>query len=422
MREAKQLWARHKCATRYARPFNMRVDSFANLAKSHVLCEDWSRWTDPVIWFADATDAVGLQWFLKSLSGTMRMAAAQLLGQIWDPSSRPNTFGELGRALVGPSPAITQAVEWALEGKGDPDFVVHLRHGRKSQTSTAVSACILAAIRRSTLSIAQPGKKKRKPIVAIITDTPSAVHLITKHLGKKAQVVSFEYERYIRDHPSDKVLSASSFQAPEKRKDDWGPLPRWVALVDFFLATRARVAFISGGGSRVATTFAQLAASFSAAEQLGKPSQNKDGSGFTVYSSFQKVLVTNGLFRQSGRGYSWHTFSGELSCPAQGRQCAKTPLLPYAWWEAPWQSIAARDERKLNHIGLRVGLRGEVTREAVTKFCRERKRVKPFRMELALPFCDEEGLCREREGNGDKLRVNVRVVNNSLEARTKPDA
>lgn len=53
------------------------------------------------------------------------------------------------------------------------------------------------------------------------------------------------------------------------RVKDWGPAPRWVAFVDFFLASRAKHAVISGANRRVGTTYAQLIAALAAANRLG---------------------------------------------------------------------------------------------------------------------------------------------------------
>lgn len=53
------------------------------------------------------------------------------------------------------------------------------------------------------------------------------------------------------------------------RVKDWGPAPRWVAFVDFFLASRAKHAVVSGAHRRVGTTYAQLVAALAAANKLG---------------------------------------------------------------------------------------------------------------------------------------------------------
>jgi len=54
------------------------------------------------------------------------------------------------------------------------------------------------------------------------------------------------------------------------RVKDWGPAPRWVAFVDFFLASRAKYAVVSGAHRRVGTTYAQLIAALAATRNLGK--------------------------------------------------------------------------------------------------------------------------------------------------------
>lgn len=53
------------------------------------------------------------------------------------------------------------------------------------------------------------------------------------------------------------------------REKDWGPAPRWVAFVDFFLASRARHGVVSVAHRRVGTTYAQLIAALAAAHNLG---------------------------------------------------------------------------------------------------------------------------------------------------------
>ena len=76
------------------------------------------------------------------------------------------------------------------------------------------------------------------------------------------QVLHFDYENF----------KGSMFQGLQKadfRVKDWGPAPRWVAFVDFFLASRARYAAISGAHRRVGTTYAQLIAALAAAQNLG---------------------------------------------------------------------------------------------------------------------------------------------------------
>lgn len=53
------------------------------------------------------------------------------------------------------------------------------------------------------------------------------------------------------------------------RVKDWGSAPRWVAFVDFFLASRAKYAVVSGAHRRVGTTYAQLVAALAATRNLG---------------------------------------------------------------------------------------------------------------------------------------------------------
>lgn len=79
-----------------------------------------------------------------------------------------------------------------------------------------------------------------------------------------SQVLRFDYENYGGNIY--KGISSLDF-----RVKDWGPAPRWVAFVDFFLASRARYAVVSGAHRRVGTTYAQLIAALAAAYNLGIP-------------------------------------------------------------------------------------------------------------------------------------------------------
>ena len=82
------------------------------------------------------------------------------------------------------------------------------------------------------------------------------------------QVLHFNYEHF-RGNIS---IRANSLQGPDFRVKDWGPAPRWVAFVDFFLASRAKHAVVSGAHRRVGTTYAQLIAALAAANSLGTSS------------------------------------------------------------------------------------------------------------------------------------------------------
>lgn len=76
------------------------------------------------------------------------------------------------------------------------------------------------------------------------------------------QILHFDYENY-------KGNIFKGMVSKDFRVKDWGPAPRWVAFVDFFLASRARYAVISGAHRRVGTTYAQLIAALAAAHNLG---------------------------------------------------------------------------------------------------------------------------------------------------------
>lgn len=77
------------------------------------------------------------------------------------------------------------------------------------------------------------------------------------------QVVHFDYELFKGN------ISGKSGAGLDFRHTDWGPAPRWVAFVDFFLAAHAKHAVVSGAHRRVGTTYAQLIAALAAAHQPG---------------------------------------------------------------------------------------------------------------------------------------------------------
>jgi hypothetical protein len=146
MQEVKHLWALHDCGGKHKRPMTMRVDDIEHgPGRSKSLCDDWTTNPNTVLWFKGTMDTVGLQFLLKNQNAAMRSAAAAVLGNPAFPSSRPNTFGELLRAFVTPSPDIQAAVEWALQGGSEPDFAVHLRlrHNRSLEAPTAASNCLV---------------------------------------------------------------------------------------------------------------------------------------------------------------------------------------------------------------------------------------------------------------------------------------
>jgi hypothetical protein len=76
--------------------------------------------------FDGTTDAIGAQFFLKNVHPRMKAAASTLFGLPNSIHARPNTFGELMRAVILPTKAVQEAVNWALKGV-DPDIVLHMR-------------------------------------------------------------------------------------------------------------------------------------------------------------------------------------------------------------------------------------------------------------------------------------------------------
>lgn len=77
--------------------------------------------------FQGTTDAVAAQFFLKNIHPQMRNAASDLFGDPKFLESRPNVFGEIMRILVSPSKDVERAVNWVIDGGGEPDISLHMR-------------------------------------------------------------------------------------------------------------------------------------------------------------------------------------------------------------------------------------------------------------------------------------------------------
>lgn len=220
------------------------------------------------------------------------------------------------------------------------------------------------------------------------------------------QVIHFDYGIF----EGNISTTVNGLKSLEFRAKDWGPAPRWVAFVDFFLASRAKHAVVSGAHRRVGTTYAQLIAALAAARNLGtsKPcnidilkdlllvwspnywlkflqhdlilhtflsfsGDNSAGSSFSFLSSFQNNLLREGLRFQVGWGHVWNRFAGPLSCHNQGNQCAFTPLLPPAWWDGLWQSPLQRDINRLELYGVQLTGFGTTDEIHLQSFCNSRK-------------------------------------------------
>ncbi|KAL6659873.1 hypothetical protein ACP70R_002702 [Stipagrostis hirtigluma subsp. patula] len=360
IQEIKHLWRKHRCAKTYGRDLNMRVDNFENPYETNVLCSDWNSWKDPIIWFDGTTDAIGIQFFLKNIHPGMKAAASALFGLPDSLHARPNTFGELMRAIISPSTAIQEAVRWALKG-ANPDIVLHMRMmmNRPVRARKAAVNCIKRAM--------QICHMKGTPRVALVSDAPSFVKEMKFDISEFAEVIYFDYKLFVKS--SGQVMIGND-KPLDFRSRDWGSAPRWAAFVDFFLASRARYAVVTGAHRRVGTTYAQLIAALAAANRHG---QEPSGTNFTFLSSIHSNLLVDGLSTQVGWGHIWNRYAGPLSCQHQPHQCALTPLLPPAWWDGQWQSPIPRDVRRLLEYGVRLSNTGEVDERRLMAHCMSRK-------------------------------------------------
>ncbi|GAB4848648.1 hypothetical protein Ancab_003359 [Ancistrocladus abbreviatus] len=358
LKEVKHLWKQNGCMTKYGRDLVVRIDDFQKPSHTNILCSNWRKWKQPVIWLQNTTDAVGAQFFLKNIHTEMRNAASELFGKPELLGSRPNVFGELMRVLISPSQSIEEAVKSVLTDDMDPVISLHMRM-LMNRPVRAVQAA-LSCTRKAMQNIQQVSRPK----VILVSDTPSFIKAIKPSVGEFAEVLHFDYELFQGNVSSER-------QNLGFRVKDWGPAPRWVAFVDFFLASRAKYAVISGAHRRVGTTYAQLVASLAAARNLA---ENSSGSTkFSFFSSFQSNLLTDGLRNQIGWGHAWNRFAGPLSCHGQADQCALTPLLPPAWWDGIWQSPIPRDIRRLEAYGVRLSSLGTIDEQHLQSFCDLRK-------------------------------------------------
>ncbi|XVF57729.1 hypothetical protein PTKIN_Ptkin07bG0006000 [Pterospermum kingtungense] len=356
LREVKHLWRQNGCVEKYGRHLVMRIDDFVKPAKTNALCGNWKNWSEPIIWYQNTTDAVGAQFFLKNIHPDMRNAASELFGKAKSLRSHPNVFGELMRILISPSKDVKEAVDWVLGGGRDPDVTLHMRMLMNWSVRAAQAA--LNCLKRAILNLQQGSR----PRVVVISDTPSFVKTITPNISEFAEVLHFDYEVF-RGNVSRGIIASRNL---DFRVKDWGPAPRWVAFVDFFLASRAKHAVVSGAHRRVGTTYAQLIAALAAANSLG---ENSTASSFSFLSSFHSNLLAEGLKLQVGWGHVWNRFAGPLSCRGQSNQCAFTPLLPPAWWEGRWQSPILRDIHRLEQYGVQLSGSGTIDGNQLWSFC-----------------------------------------------------
>ncbi|CAH8320485.1 unnamed protein product [Eruca vesicaria subsp. sativa] len=109
--EVKHLWRQKGCVKKYGRRLVMRLDDFEKPAKSNVLCSNWKKWQEAIIWFQGTTDAVASQFFLKNVQPEMRAAAVELFGEQGSSASRANVFGELMMSPISPTKDVKDAVD-----------------------------------------------------------------------------------------------------------------------------------------------------------------------------------------------------------------------------------------------------------------------------------------------------------------------
>ncbi|XAR50364.1 hypothetical protein NMG60_11004664 [Bertholletia excelsa] len=361
LKEVKHLWRLNNCMEKYGRRLIVRTDNLERPTETNVLCSNWWKWKQPIIWFQGTTDAVGVQFFLKNVHPQMRKVGSALFGKTAVLQSRPNTFGELMRVIISPSKNVEEAVNWVLNGGPTPHLALHMRMltQRSPRAVKAALNCVKKALEKNCPNVL-------RPLVVLVSDTPSVITEIASKLQEFAEVLHFDYDLFKGSISTKKTAKMKQLGF---RAKDWGPAPRWVAFVDFFLASRAKHAIVSGAHRRIGTTYAQLIAALASANQLN---ENR-ATNFSFFSSFQSNLLSDGLQRQIGWGHAWNRFAGQLSCRSQRNQCALTPLLPPGWWDGNWQSAIPRDIRRLEAFGVKLTGFGSVDENHLQSFCRSRK-------------------------------------------------
>ncbi|GJV57069.1 hypothetical protein Tco_1458074 [Tanacetum coccineum] len=359
--EVKHLWRKNDCVRKYGRHLVMRADDFEKPSETNVLCSNWRKWKHPIIWFKGTTDAVASQFFLKNVHVQMRKSASTLFGSTGCLRSRPNVIGELLKVMISPSPDVQRIVNWVVNEGRDPHIAVHMRMlmNRSLRAVTTVLNCIKTTIARFPKDVVRPR-------VVLISDTPSLISDLMPKLLGFTEVLHFEYKKF-------KGNISGSAQDLGFRVKDWGPAPRWVAFVDFFLASRATHAVITGAQRRVGTTYAQLIAALAAAHQLDDDQDSP--TNFSFISSFQNNLLHRGLQNQVGWGHVWNRFAGQLSCHSQPNQCALTPLLPPGWWDGLWQSPIPRDIRRMEAYGVKLSSFGTIDDNRLQAYCKAKKAI-----------------------------------------------
>lgn len=50
LKEVKHLWRQNRCVTKYKRHLTIRIDDFLKLPRTGVLCSNWRKWEQPIIW------------------------------------------------------------------------------------------------------------------------------------------------------------------------------------------------------------------------------------------------------------------------------------------------------------------------------------------------------------------------------------
>ncbi|KAL3032033.1 hypothetical protein AAZX31_02G061700 [Glycine max] len=185
VKEIKHLWRHKGCESKYGRKLVIRIDDFMKPVETNVICSNWKKWKQPIIWFHGTVDSVAAQFFLKNIHSQMRTAALNLFSDPQVLGIRPNVFGELMRVLIFPSEDVEAAVNWVIGGGENPDISLHMRMlmNRSGRAVQAMLRCLKKVIRSQHLM-------SSRPKVVVVSDTPVVVKSIMymSNISKFAEV------------------------------------------------------------------------------------------------------------------------------------------------------------------------------------------------------------------------------------------
>ena len=272
---------------------------------------NWLAERAPLLELSKVHAFTGLQTLLKSAHAPLRRRVAAFTGGcIGSADSRPNVHGMLLAALMRPSPAVVDAVGWALRQSsgeaggravGAPAIALHVRamsDHRAKNTSASDQAsqmlnglnCVRRALQlTATIGSSSGGALPRALSVVVVSSSPELrTHLVRRIAARNRRSLAaagassasaargsatlprvlpfvFDWRAYLAQAARSTVASLSasesaaaafceSVNASESFRcnrsahlRDWGPEPHWVAVVELLLVAATTHAVVGAG-------------------------------------------------------------------------------------------------------------------------------------------------------------------------------